>query len=1353
MNQKKSKALRAAFTLKPYLIVLPILLTATIETSHALQLDVRNHWARDYMDMGQNKGIFKRGATGIKLMRKDGSILELPDVPFPDMSVVANFGSVTSIGGAYGVTATHNKKFGPWHFSVAEPKFGQTTYNVVGSIDVGGSDFSALRFNKFVVETTGLDTGIDTSLNHQAFIERYGVMYQGQKQVIAYRAGNGRLIIQDHGGTTSYMDVKYIPAMLSASLFKYAIPESANYFGFKQLTSLNNTTTEGDSGSGIFIWDNKLNKWVIAGVLNGIAWSSVNGNYFRYAKWNQKHVDELKARYTHKVNLEGKTLTFDGTDTNKFTIDGKEESFGANKDLSFTGGGDIVLSKNLHLGHGGLIFDEEKSYQIKGQDPNYNFKGAGVDIGKGTTVNWHIKGSSDDNLHKIGEGTLDVKVAQGNNLKVGNGTVILGAEKTFNNIYMANGKATIRLEHANALNKNDDKGRNGIFFARYGGILDLNGYDQTFARIAASDDGAVITNTDKSHRAEINFALPKWSYAYHGRFEGNLNIKHKYQDEASAETKHKERHLILDGGMDIDGYVAVENAKLTMQGLPSVHAYFGNGWCNAPKFNIKCPRDYIGDFRNRDQAANDRWNSHYKNNNQTSSFIQPDWETRTFKFKKLNLNKSDVAIGRNTRLFADIDAKDSNIQFGGNVTLFRDEHAGNNVTGFDFQQKLHEGTSEHNDSIYYEGEIAADNSKIISYASTMTASFDLSNNSTFEAKNKDSITYLSDKGIKLQDKSTLILGKVIVQDIKAPMSFTKLDDSTLSIEDVAVKNATLNLPNDVVKGSLSAFKDGTINVDKWNLKEGNLFSEDNGMININSLDVAGVQNVPTANITINNKLQMNEVNPHTDHAGDSQWIGLNANHLILKENSTVSAQMSNDYMSLSNLGLNKEHTLLQANKLEDLRNNKRIDFILQGEALKASSNQIGNKIVFVLGNNSAYPGPEVDDEHLNDLLNSPVGQAFLAQNSNGKELLHAVLTHNSKDTNKYQEAAIIDAMSMSDVNEGVTALNNIVRRTDSTFKETARTLSQSSLVQPIRSAITSRLSSLRRAARNPSAPAPLTAALGNFYGLPKAKEEDILLDSVYVDVNGALQKEGSRTEHLISSNIGMDTVRTVPGGRVVVGGAFSFTKVHNTDTSSRDSGKMYSLSGYLSYEQKSGWEYQSYLTAGILDNHRNFVPEISLGRQNFYERSYMLMSSNYIKYHHRMDGVSVRPMALVDIGWTRTEDSTSEFFKRDTLDQATVDLGFGLELEGSYESVGYSFQATARHNFWTSTKAVDINLRSADGYMSYDIPNNSDVMFNVQGSISKRIKHNISLDLGVGASATTGGAKGINGNARVRWHF
>ena len=113
-----------------------------------------------------------------------------------------------------------------------------------------------------------------------------------------------------------------------------------------------------------------------------------------------------------------------------------------------------------------------------------------------------------------------------------------------------------------------------------------------------------------------------------------------------------------------------------------------------------------------------------------------------------------------------------------------------------------------------------------------------------------------------------------------------------------------------------------------------------------------------------------------------------------------------------------------------------------------------------------------------------------------------------------------------------------------------------------------------------------------------------------MDMSGGIEKNGSYEENVLSSNVGYDHVFKLGNERLVLGAAGTVTQVNKKDVGSKDEGLMYSLSGYLSFEQKEGFELQSYLTAGYLMNDRTFIPEISLGEQKFDEKSWVLMSSN-----------------------------------------------------------------------------------------------------------------------------------------------
>lgn len=146
-------------------------------TAQSAQLNINNVWARDYLDLAQNKGVFKAGATDVSIQLKNGQSFNFPKVPIPDFSPASNKGATTSIGGAYSVTATHN---GTVHHAVSTQNWGQSTYKYVDRMTKG--DFAVTRLDKFVVETSGVKNSVDFSLNSHDALERYGVDINGEKK-------------------------------------------------------------------------------------------------------------------------------------------------------------------------------------------------------------------------------------------------------------------------------------------------------------------------------------------------------------------------------------------------------------------------------------------------------------------------------------------------------------------------------------------------------------------------------------------------------------------------------------------------------------------------------------------------------------------------------------------------------------------------------------------------------------------------------------------------------------------------------------------------------------------------------------------------------------------------------------------------------------------------------------------------------------------------------------------------------------------------------------------------------------------------------------------------------------------
>lgn len=679
-------------------LVATMLSLAVAGTVNAANIDISNVWARDYLDLAQNKGIFQPGATDVTITLKNGDKFSFHNLSIPDFSGAAASGAATAIGGSYSVTVAHNKK----NPQAAETQvYAQSSYKVVDRRN--SNDFEIQRLNKFVVETVGATPAETNPTTYSDALERYGIVTSdGSKKIIGFRAGSGGTSFIN-GESKISTNSAYSHDLLSASLFEVTQWDSYGMMIYKNDKTFRNLEIFGDSGSGAYLYDNKLEKWVLVGTTHGIA--SVNGDQLTWiTKYNDKLVSELKDTYSHKINLNGNNVTIKNTDItlhqNNADTTGTQEKITKDKDIVFTNGGNVLFKDNLDFGSGGIIFDEGHEYNINGQ--GFTFKGAGIDIGKESIVNWNALYSSDDVLHKIGPGTLNVQKKQGANIKIGEGNVILNEEGTFNNIYLASGNGKVILNKDNSLG-NDQYA--GIFFTKRGGTLDLNGHNQTFTRIAATDDGTTITNSDTTKEAVLAINNED-SYIYHGNINGNIKLTHNI----NSQDKKTNAKLILDGSVNTKNDVEVSNASLTMQGHATEHAIF-RSTANHCSLVFLCGTDWVTVLKETESSYNKKFNSDHKSNNQQTSFDQPDWKTGVFKFDTLHLNNADFSISRNANVEGNISANKSAITIG-DKNAYIDNLAEKNITnnGFDFKQTI--STNLSIGETKFTGGITAHNSQI-----------------------------------------------------------------------------------------------------------------------------------------------------------------------------------------------------------------------------------------------------------------------------------------------------------------------------------------------------------------------------------------------------------------------------------------------------------------------------------------------------------------------------------------------------------------------------------------------------------------------------------------------------------------
>ncbi len=571
--------MKVCSTLKFGLIVL---LFASV--AQAQSIDISKFYYRDYLDFGQNKGAFS-GNGSTTITGKDGTQVSVPNVP--NFSASSNYGSLTSVGRGFAVTANHVsspesienlRKFGLTTYTIAKEKL---VYENGVSVEINsisnpyGWDSKFLRFNKYIVEgqvdlldidntTSQSDKGSNketTNLNN--FKAKLNELKDKDGNVYLYQAGSGDLILF---GTSQSQGKIYLNSNgeMRGGGFGTLQNGSINYgdevncerddksecvrgisFNYKPNLDFRNIITEGDSGSGIYAYDSKNQKWILLGVTSK-TFIQVGGDEGKVSFASNKDLQNYQNKFEQNINLKIQ----DPADANTWTLNGNNLKFEprgdtpneshileTNKDIIFRGGGTIKVQSDIDRmqnGYaGGFVFEKANTlttYKFTNANGgNYYFKGSGLDIGQNVVVEWALRNKSNDSLHKIGKGELVITTKNTETtglgtLKIGEGKVTLNTDtKAFDNIYITSGRGELALVSGkaqalgasptttNGVNSassatsatsytltQDSTDKMGFYFGKGGGKLDLAGNSLVLNTIAANDSKAIITNSSTS---------------------------------------------------------------------------------------------------------------------------------------------------------------------------------------------------------------------------------------------------------------------------------------------------------------------------------------------------------------------------------------------------------------------------------------------------------------------------------------------------------------------------------------------------------------------------------------------------------------------------------------------------------------------------------------------------------------------------------------------------------------------------------------------------------------------------------------------------------------------------------------
>lgn len=458
--------------------------------AQAQSIDISKFYYRDYLDFGQNKGAFSGGnsgntaSNGVTLTGKDGTQVSVPNVP--NFSASSNYGSLTSVGRGFAVTANHVsspesqddlRKWGLSTYKIANQPINDTNGDTIYGVSKPyGRDEKFLRFDKYVVEgqVDMLDIDNTTSQSdkdskkEKQNLEKLKTELKNFKHtdgnVYLYQAGSGIIKLR---GTSDYQGqingaqngetkgggfgTLNETALQYAELVKCENCATGDnrgmVFNYNPDSNFNNRITSGDSGSGIYAYDKTKNEWVLLGVVSQ-TYEQLGQNEAKISFVSNKDLQDYQSKFEQKINLKmtepnlikwtlkNNTLEFDkrGDTPNGY------HALQNNKDIIFSGGGTIEVQGNIYRNisgyAGGFVFTADSSATstkpttytfTNANGQTYLFKGSGLDIGENVKVEWALRNDKDDALHKIGKGELVITTQ--NTATTGLGTLKIGEGK------------------------------------------------------------------------------------------------------------------------------------------------------------------------------------------------------------------------------------------------------------------------------------------------------------------------------------------------------------------------------------------------------------------------------------------------------------------------------------------------------------------------------------------------------------------------------------------------------------------------------------------------------------------------------------------------------------------------------------------------------------------------------------------------------------------------------------------------------------------------------------------------------------------------------------------------------------
>lgn len=315
--------------------------------AQAQSIDISKFYYRDYLDFGQNKGAFS-GNGSTTITGKDGTKFTIPQTP--NFSASSNNGNLAAVGRGFAVTANHVVNFTPSYDNRGTYRtFDLSTYQIAdtsggsGLSKPYGRDEKFTRFDKYIVEGQVDMLDFENSLNNadtakesaniNKFKDELKNFTDSEGNVYLYQAGSGIITLRgdtntninriENGetkgggfGTLVQDSIKY--ETLVQGFCEEGENCSVRGIMFKYASNLdfNNRITSGDSGSGIYAYDNTNKKWVLLGVVSQSTGTETNaGNVAYIAAVSNRDFAEYQKKIRAKHQLKNDRAKYNRMDT------------------------------------------------------------------------------------------------------------------------------------------------------------------------------------------------------------------------------------------------------------------------------------------------------------------------------------------------------------------------------------------------------------------------------------------------------------------------------------------------------------------------------------------------------------------------------------------------------------------------------------------------------------------------------------------------------------------------------------------------------------------------------------------------------------------------------------------------------------------------------------------------------------------------------------------------------------------------------------------------------------------------------------------------------------------------------